>query len=78
MGIKHFPRNGRYELFTRNGRTYCFDDATFVHIQTKQEMFEWIRNHDTSLWSPLTSDPTSNVALYLQPELYMLWKLKWA
>jgi len=73
----HLPRNGRYELFTNNGRTYCFDDPNFIHIPAKQEMFEWIRNQDHALWSPMKQYPDDNVALYLAPELYMLWKLKW-
>jgi hypothetical protein len=60
------------------GRTYCFDDPDWVnYIHSSEEMFEWIRNQDPSLWSPMTMHPESNVALYLHPELYLVWKLRW-
>lgn len=74
---RQLPRNGRYELFTSNGRTYCFDDPDITNIPTKQEMFDWIRSQDPALWSPMKQNPDDNIALYLEPELYMLWKLKW-
>jgi hypothetical protein len=72
------PRNGCYELFTHGFKTHCFDDPSFDGIQTPEGMFEWIREQDTKYWKPMSDDPKSNVALYLQPELYTLWKLKWA
>ena len=72
------PRNGRYEIFSTGGRTYCFDDPSWEnYIHSKQEMFEWIRSQDSKLWNPMDNDPASNVALYLDPKLYILWKLKW-
>ena len=78
MGINHLPRKGRYEIFSTGGRTYCFDDPTWEnYIITKPEMFEWIRNQDSELWQPMTEYPESNVALYLDPKLYLLWKLRW-
>lgn len=73
-----YPRNGRYEIFTHGFKTHCFDDPTFDAIRTPQGMFEWIRSQDRSLWSPMEEDPESNVALYLSPDLYLLWKLKWS
>lgn len=76
--MSHYPRNGRYEIFTHGNRTHCFDDTGFTNIPTPPGMFEWIRSQDRSLWAGLEFDPASNVAFYLQPELYLLWKLKWA
>jgi hypothetical protein len=74
-----YPRKGRYELFTTDGRTYCFDDLHWEnYIKSSEEMFEWIRSQDSALWEPMKNDPDSNVALYLKPELYLIWKLKWA
>lgn len=75
--MNNLPRNGQYEIFTNQGRTYCFDDVNFVHIPTPEGMFEWIRSQDTSLWSSMTIQPDSNAALYLKPELYLIWKLKY-
>ncbi len=77
MDMSHLPRNGQYEIFTRNGRTYCFDDPTFSHIPTPPGMFEWIRSQDPAYWHPMAIIPDSNAALYLQPELYLAWKLKY-
>ena len=75
---QHLPRNGRYELFSTGGRTYCFDDPSWVNwIPSRPEMFEWIRNQDSTLWQPMVEMPDSNVALYLDPKLYMLFKLRW-
>lgn len=71
------PRNGQYEIFTTNGRTYCFDDVDFSHIPTPAGMFEWIRSQDPEYWSAMKIDPNSNSALYLKPELYLAWKLKY-
>lgn len=77
MKPQDFPRNGQYEIYTTNGRTYCFDDVSFTHVPTPADMFEWIRSHDPSLWRPSAVDHASNIALYLKPELYLLWKLKY-
>lgn len=77
MVMNQLPRNGRYEIFTRNGRTYCFDDPDFYHIPTPAGMFEWIRSQDPEYWSPLSVNTQSNVAFYLAPELYLAWKLKY-
>ena len=76
--LSHLPRNGRYELFTHQGVTYCYDDPSFTNIRTPKGMFDWIRSQDQQYWCPMDHDPASNVALYLQPDLYLLWKLKWA
>jgi hypothetical protein len=76
--MTHLPRNGRYEIFSTSGRTYCFDDPSWTNwIPSDPEMFAWIRSHDPELWSPMTQDPHSNVALYLDPKLYIVWKLRW-
>ena len=74
----HLPRRGQYEIFSTGGRTYCFDDPAWVNwIPTTPEIFEWIRSQDPELWQPMQSDPDSNVALYLDPRLYLLFKLRW-
>ena len=76
--MTHLPRNGRYEIFSTGGRTYCFDDPGWENwVPADPAMFEWIRSQDTLLWSPMKQDPDSNVALYLDPKLYMIWKLRW-
>lgn len=77
VDLSHLPRNGQYEIFTTNGRTYCFDDPSIVHIPTPPGMFEWIRSQDRRYWHPMAIVPDSNAALYLQPELYLAWKLKY-
>jgi len=75
--MNNLPRNGRYEIFTSNGLTYCFDDVDFAFIRTPPGMFEWIRSQDPDYWSPMWITPDSNTALYLKPELYLAWKLKY-
>lgn len=75
--MNHLPRNGRYEIFSHAGMTNCFDDTECRAMPTPKGMFEWIRSQDPTLWRPMDSDPDSNVALYLKPELYTFWKLKW-
>lgn len=75
--LGNLPRNGQYEIFTTNNRTYCFDDVEFFHIPTPPGMFEWIRSQDPRYWQPMSTNPESNVAFYLSPEMYLLWKLKW-
>ncbi len=75
--MNHLPRNGRYEIFTHGFKTYCFDDPSFDGMVTPWGMFDWIREQDPALWSPMGDDPTSNTALYLDPKLYVLWKLRW-
>ena len=73
------PRNGRYEIFSTGGRTYCFDDPGWEnYLNTDPAMFDWIRSQDPGLWSPMKQAPDSDVAFYLDPKLYFLWKLKWA
>lgn len=74
--MNNLPRNGRYEIFTNQGRTYCFDDVDLAHIPTPPGMFEWIRSQDPNEWAPIKTNPEANVALYLTPKLYLLWKLK--
>ena len=75
--MNQLPRNGRYEIFTNNGLTYCFDDVDFAFIPTPPDMFEWIRSQDPAYWHAMRIAPNSNTALYLQPELYLAWKLKY-
>lgn len=76
---KDYPRNSRYEIFSTGGRTYCFDDPGWEnYIHSTPEMFSWIRSQDPALWSPMESHPDSNTALYLDPKLYLLWKLRWS
>ncbi len=75
--LSHLPRNGRYELFSYKGKTHCYDDPSFESIATPVGMFEWVRAQDPEYWEPMSVEPESNVALYLTPELYMVWKLKW-
>jgi hypothetical protein len=71
-----YPRNGEYEIFSTNGKTYCYDDVSMDgHIPTPVGMFEWIMSQDRSLWHGL--DGGNPAAFYLTPQLYLLWKLKW-
>jgi len=72
----HLPRNGRYELFTYLGKTHCFDDPDFRAIPTPKDLFDWIKQQNKASWSGL--DDGSDVAYYLDPELYMIFKIKWS
>lgn len=72
-----YPRNGRYELFSFQNKIYCFDDPSLDNIRASDELYDWIRNQDKNLWEPMKRNPESNVALYLKPELYLLFKLRW-
>jgi hypothetical protein len=73
--MSHLPRNGQYELFTFQGKTYCFDDPSFdgpAIIYPPEEMWSWLRSQTEC--RPMDH---SNVAYYLSPKLYLMWKLKW-
>lgn len=74
--MNHFPRNGRYELFTHNKKTYSFDDNDFgpdpAVINAPQEMWTWLRSQ--SGCKPMDD---TNVAYYLEPKTYIIWKLRW-
>lgn len=74
--MSHFPRNGRYELFTHNKKTYSFDDNDFgpdpAIINAPQEMWTWLRSQ--SGCKPMDD---TNVAFYLEPKTYIIWKLRW-
>lgn len=74
--MSHLPRNGQYELFTHNRKTYCFDDLTFgpdpAIINAPDEMWQWLRT--TQGVRPVDD---SNVAYYLDRRVYLMWKLKW-
>lgn len=74
--MKTSPRNGQYELFTHNRKTYCFDDADFqtepAVVNAPEEMWLWLRNQIGC--RPLDD---TNVAYYLNPKTYLIWKLKW-
>ena len=76
MDMSHLPRNGRYELFTHNRKTYCFDDPGFgpepAIFRAPDEMWSWLR--DQPGCEPLDD---TNVAYYLEPKTYIIWKLKW-
>lgn len=75
--MSHFPRNGQYELFTHNRKTYCFDDSDFgsdpAIINAPDAMWQWLRNQTgcRALYAE------NNVAFYLDPRTYLIWKLKW-
>lgn len=75
MVVSHLPRNGRYELFSTGGRTHCFDDLELPAIKSTPEMFDWLRKQDPVLCKPMDD---TNVAFYLDPKIYLMWKLKWA
>lgn len=68
------PRNNQYELFTTKNRTYCFDDLDIAHITPSDEMFQWLRAQPKELCRPMDE---TNVAYYLQPKLYLMWKLRY-
>jgi hypothetical protein len=76
MGMSNYPRNGRYELFTYSRKTYSFDDPTFganpAIVDAPGEMWIWLRNQEGC--RPLDD---TNVAYYLEPKIYIVWKLKW-
>lgn len=69
------PRGGEYELFTTQGKTYCFDDLGAERITTPPDMFDWIRAQDPTQWRALQDG--SDTAFYLKPNMYLAWKLKY-
>jgi hypothetical protein len=75
--MNHMPRKVQYELFTHNRKTYCFDDHTLdgnpAIVSAPEEMWNWLRSYPHLCRA---MDDT-NVAYYLTPEFYLLWKLKW-
>lgn len=73
--MSHLPRNGQYELFTHQGKTHCFDDLDLPAIAATPEMFAWLRSQPKSECRPMDE---TNVAFYLTPKMYLIWKLKWA
>lgn len=75
MVMSHLPRNGRYELFTYGGKTHCFDDLEVNSVRTTPEMLEWLRSQPPELCHKMDE---TDVAYYLQPQLYLMWKLKYA
>ena len=71
--MSHYPRNGHYELFTHSRRTYCFDEGPDpVVVNAPDEMWQWLREQPGC--KPLDD---TNVAYYLDPKTYLIWKLKW-
>ena len=71
----HLPRKGQYELFTYQGKTHCFDDPSFEGIEAPKEMFKWLRSQPIEVCRPMDH---TDVAFYLTPQMYLMWKLKWA
>jgi hypothetical protein len=72
--MTYLPRNGQYELFTYRGRTHCFDEPG-VEIVSTPEMFAWLRSQPEEQCRPFDH---SDVAFYLTPNMYLIWKLRWA
>lgn len=70
-----YPRNGKYELFIYGGNVKCFDDPHFVQFRESDEMHKWINQQPKELWYSM--DPPLNTVYYLQPELYLWFKLSW-
>lgn len=74
--MNHLPRRGEYAIFTVQGRTRCFDDVTVVNpvmVNAPAEMFAWLRRQPGCRCHSETSD----IAFYLTPQTYLLWKLRW-
>jgi hypothetical protein len=69
------PRNGTYELFCHLGLIHCFDDPGFC-IRDVAEIHEWIRQQPTDLWRGM-DEPYAYTVYYLQPELYIWFKMRW-
>lgn len=74
--MNHLPRNGQYELFTHNRKTYCFDDLDFraepAIINAPNEMWKWLRSQKGCI--PLDD---TDVVYYLDAKTYIMWKLMW-
>lgn len=73
----HLPRNGEYELFVYDGKTFVFDDLDInmpAVDNTPPEMLEWLRSQSGCRAMKYQS---CDCAFYLTPETYLLWKLKW-
>ena len=76
MAINLLPRKGQYELFINRNKIFCFDDPGFEPIAERDEIHAWIRSQDSSQWSNM-DEPYDRVVYYLQPELYLFFKLRW-
>lgn len=68
----HLPRRGQYELFTFNGVTQCYDDPGSDSVPARPEMFVWLRNQ-----SGVRPMDDTDMAYYLEPATYLLWRLRW-
>lgn len=69
------PRKGQYELFlsSNSNLIYCFDDLDQGAVWHKQpEMIEWLNRQD-----PKQCRNFENIAYYVTPKLYLMWKLTW-
>lgn len=67
-----YPRGGEYELFTFNGVTQCYDHPGSDSVPARPEMFAWLRNQ-----SGVRPMDDTDMAYYLEPETYLLWRLRW-
>ena len=72
--MSHGCRNGEYELFTYNCKTYCFVNFGTVPaiINAPGEMFQWLRTQ-----SGCRAMDESDTFYYLDEKTYMLWKLRY-
>lgn len=76
--MSHLPRNGQYELFLYRERVYCFDDPSLESVPVSDSMISWLDKQNRRLCRPYKVDPQHKPSCYyLQPELYLMWKLKW-
>lgn len=76
--MSHLPRKGQYELFFHSGKVYCFDDLDVSFWIEHLDMITWLNQQDHLSCRPYRlSNDKKPTAWYLDPETYMLWKLRW-
>lgn len=71
-----YPRNGQYEIFIHLGRVLCLDDPDWNIKDESEDIHTWIRSQAAGWYNMET--PHDRVAYYLDPKLYMLFKLKFS
>lgn len=76
MKTKTFPRNGQYELFIYKNKVHCFDDPDWTATDESEDLHTWVRNQPSGWYN--MEKPHDRTAYYLDPKLYLMFKLKFS
>ncbi|NBO22724.1 hypothetical protein EBU94_05210 [bacterium] len=77
--MSHLPRRNQYELFMYRGKVFCFDDPSWKEIDETDELHMWFTKQNNSLFYPYKGEISKSkpICYYLQPSLYLIFKLTW-